>query len=139
MEPSGAEMVVGDVRLDLARQRVVVGERVVLLSKTEVALLRELMASPGGALSPEELLARVWGPQYRGDTEIVRTNIYRLRRKLNAGNFLQSRPGVGYFVTSPTPPSHRSSRCHNSVTPGPPGLGANWLYRREHCTDGSLC
>jgi DNA-binding response OmpR family regulator len=103
-ELSGAEMVVGDVRLDLSTQRAVVGERVVLLSKTEVALLRELMASPGGALSPEELLARVWGPQYRGDTEIVRTNVYRLRRKLKAGNFLQSRPGVGYFVTSPSAP-----------------------------------
>jgi DNA-binding response OmpR family regulator len=97
-EPLVAEIVVGDVRLDLKRQRVLVGERVVLLSKTEVLLLRELMSSPGRVFAPDELLAKVWGPEYRGDAEIVRTNVYRLRRKLNAGHFLQSRRGVGYFV-----------------------------------------
>lgn len=103
-EPADTEMVVGDVRLDLAGQRVVVGERVVPLSKTEVALLRELMAAPGVAVSSEELLARVWGPAYRGDAEIVRTNVYRLRRKLNGASFLLSRPGVGYLVASPPDP-----------------------------------
>jgi DNA-binding response OmpR family regulator len=97
-----AEIVVGDVRLDLAKQRVAIGERVVLLSKTEAALLRELMRSPDRVFAPDELLANVWGPEYRGDAEIVRTNIYRLRRKLNAGHFLQSRRGVGYFVASST-------------------------------------
>lgn len=99
--PSSAEIVVGEVRLDLAGQCVRVGERVVPLSKTEVAVLRELMAAPGRALSSQALLDRVWGPQYHGDTEIVRTNMYRLRRKLNLGNFLHSRPGVGYFVAAP--------------------------------------
>ena len=103
-EPSGAELVVGDVRLDLVGQRVVVGERVVPLSKTELALLRELMGSPGRVLAPDDLLVQVWGPEYRGDAEILRTNIYRLRRKLKVGKFLQSRPGVGYFVSSPTEP-----------------------------------
>jgi two-component system, OmpR family, response regulator len=103
-DPSGADVVVGEVHLDLARQRVAVGERVVLLSKTEVVLLRELMGSPGRVVSTQELLTRVWGPEYRGDADILRTNIYRLRRKLNGGDFLQSRPGVGYFVTSPTDP-----------------------------------
>ena len=23
--------------------------------------------------------------------------------------------------------------------PGPPGLGADWLYKQDHCTDESLC
>jgi DNA-binding response OmpR family regulator len=103
-DPSGADMIVGEVHLDLARQRVVVGERVVLLSKTEAVLLRELMGSPGRVVSARELLARVWGPEYRGDAPLLRTNIYRLRRKLNDADFLRSRPGVGYFVTSPTDP-----------------------------------
>ena len=94
-----AQIVVGQVRLDLTKQHVTVGERAILLSKTEMALLRELMVAPGRVLAPEELLAKVWGPEYRGDAEILRTNIYRLRRKLDAGQFIQSRPGVGYFVT----------------------------------------
>jgi DNA-binding response OmpR family regulator len=106
--PPAAEIVVGDVRLDIAQQRVVVGARVVPLSKTEVALLRELMRAPDRVFAPDDLLASVWGPEYRGDAEIVRTNIYRLRRKLNASTFLQSRRGVGYYVASsntvePTP------------------------------------
>jgi DNA-binding response OmpR family regulator len=102
---SSAERVVGDVRVDLVRQRAVVGERVVLLSKTELAILWELMGSPGRVVSANELLTKVWGPEYRGDAEIVRTNVYRLRRKLNAGEFLQSRHGIGYFVPGPGDPN----------------------------------
>jgi DNA-binding response OmpR family regulator len=97
-----ALMSVGDVRLDLAGRRVIVGERVIPLSKTELALLRELMGSPGRVFAAEELLAKVWGPEYRGDAEILRTNIYRLRRKLNREHFLGSRPGAGYFVSPST-------------------------------------
>lgn len=104
-EPHSAEIVVGDVRLDLTKHNVTVGDRAIVLSKTEMALLRALMVAPGRVLAPEELLAKVWGPEYRGDAEILRTNIYRLRRKLKAGEFIQSRPGVGYFVTLDAGPS----------------------------------
>lgn len=104
-EPHSAEIVVGDVRLDLTKHNVTVGDRAIVLSKTEMALLRALMVAPGRVLAPEELLAKVWGPEYRGDAEILRTNIYRLRRKLKAGEFIQSRPGVGYFVTLDAAPS----------------------------------
>lgn len=97
---SASEIIVGDVHLDLREQRVVVGELVVPLSKTEMALLRELMGSPDRVHTAEELLTKVWGEGYRGDSEILRTNIYRLRRKLNGAAFLKSRPGVGYFVVS---------------------------------------
>ena len=95
------EIVVGSVRLDLTRQVALVDERVVRLTRTEMGLLRELMTSPNRVLSPAELLASVWGPEYRGDAEILRTNIYRLRRKLNTADFLQSRSGLGYYVAAP--------------------------------------
>jgi DNA-binding response OmpR family regulator len=100
--PGATELIVGNVRLDLAGQRAYVGQRVVLLSKTELGLLWELMSSPGRVFAPEELLARIWGPAYSRDAEILRTNIYRLRRKLNGDDFLHSRPGAGYFVDPPS-------------------------------------
>jgi DNA-binding response OmpR family regulator len=93
-------IVVGDVRLDLNEHRVAVGELVVPLSKIEMALLRELMSSPDRVHASEDLLAKVWGAEYRRDSEILRTNIYRLRRKLKGARFLRSRPGVGYLVVS---------------------------------------
>lgn len=93
-------LVVGDVRLDVNEHRVEVGELVVPLSKIEMALLRELMSSPDRVHASEDLLTKVWGAEYRHDSEILRTNIYRLRRKLKGAQFLKSRPGVGYLVVS---------------------------------------
>jgi DNA-binding response OmpR family regulator len=92
--PGSGDIVVGDVRLDLTGQRALVGERVAPLTRIETALLKELMGSPDRVVPPKELLGRVWGAAYVGDAEFLRTNIYRLRRKLKAGRFLQSRPGV---------------------------------------------
>ena len=40
------------------------------------------MDNPGKALSREEILASVWGPDYDGDLKIVDVNIRRLRLKV---------------------------------------------------------
>ncbi|WNV73634.1 response regulator transcription factor [Geodermatophilus sp. DSM 44513] len=81
-----------------ARPRVVVGDlviapadgvvtrrgEVVPLTRTEFRLLVELAAERGRVLSREELLERVWGYDYFGDSRLVDVHVRRLRTKVEA-------------------------------------------------------
>ncbi len=70
------------------------------LTKTEFRLLSELAVDRGRVLSREELLDRVWGYDYFGDSRLVDVHVRRLRKKIEAD---PARPrhlltvwGVGY-------------------------------------------
>jgi DNA-binding response OmpR family regulator len=94
---------VADVVLDPATHEASVSGRRVALSPTEYSLLRTLMRGAGQVFSSDELLSRVWGPSYVGEDEILRANIYRLRRKLEpepgSRQYIRGRRGVGYFFS----------------------------------------
>jgi DNA-binding response OmpR family regulator len=77
-----AELIAGELHLDLKTRRASIGARAVRLSRTEFQVLAELARIPGRVLSYEHLLAAVWGPEYADDTHLVRCAIYRLRQKL---------------------------------------------------------
>ncbi len=81
-----------------------VGERKIDLTRTEYALLLTLVRGAGRVFTPADLLTRVWGAEYRDQGEILRTNIYRLRQKLETDprhpRYLRTRNGVGYFFAS---------------------------------------
>ncbi|MCA0145373.1 response regulator transcription factor [Blastococcus sp. LR1] len=72
------------------------------LTKTEFRLLVELAADRGRALSREELLQRVWGYDYFGDSRLVDVHIRRLRKKveLDPANpvVVTTVRGMGYRV-----------------------------------------
>lgn len=94
--PESAPVVtVGDVEIDLAASRVTKAGRLVHLTKTELALLRELALEPGVLLTHATLLRRVWGRGYETQTEYTRVYMARLRAKLES-------PGATpIFVTEP--------------------------------------
>jgi two-component system response regulator MtrA len=52
------------------------------LTRTEFRLLVELAAAEGRVVTREELLKRVWGYDYFGDTRLLDVHIRRLRRKI---------------------------------------------------------
>jgi DNA-binding response OmpR family regulator len=52
------------------------------LTRTEFKLLTELATEPGRVLSREELLERVWGYDYFGDSRLVDVHVRRLRKKV---------------------------------------------------------
>lgn len=52
------------------------------LTRTEFKLLCELAAEPGRVFSREELLERVWGYDYFGDSRLVDVHVRRLRKKV---------------------------------------------------------
>ncbi len=72
------------------------------LTRTEFRLLCELATEPGRVLSREELLERVWGYDYFGDSRLVDVHVRRLRKKVeeDPGNptVVTTVRGMGYRV-----------------------------------------
>ena len=65
--------------------------------------LNELEQNAGRFMSYEEILGRVWGSQYRGDVQMLRTWVSRLRGKLGERNkdpqIILTIPGCGYIIS----------------------------------------
>jgi len=99
---TSSEIICGDLRIDLLRRSVTLGERDIHLTPTEYKLLHELALHPNRVLLHEQLLSAVWGPEYRDDVDYLRAYIHYLRRKLepDPGNprMIVSSPGVGYML-----------------------------------------
>ena len=70
------------------------------LTQTEFTIIKLFMENPGRALSREEILENVWGPEYKGDLKIVDVNIRRLRLKIEESTampqFITTIWGYGY-------------------------------------------
>ena len=94
-----AVLVVGDVRVDLARRVVSVGTRVVELTPKEFGLLAVLARHPGRVLTHRMILEEVWGPGYGTETQYLRVYASQVRKKLDddpRSPRLITEPGVGY-------------------------------------------
>ena len=84
--PRLQEVTVDDwLTIDFDQSRVVAGSKEMRLRPTEYRLLYQLVSNPGQLLSHDTLLERVWGPEYRGEHQYVRTYVTYLRQKLDAG------------------------------------------------------
>jgi two-component system KDP operon response regulator KdpE len=96
----------GDVTIDFKRRSVVVRGEEKSLTRIEWLLLSELARNAGRLMLYEELLTRVWGPEYRNDVQILRTWISRLRRKLerdpNNPKLIRTIPKTGYIMNQPS-------------------------------------
>ena len=73
---------VGDITLDPSTRRVTKKGEEVRMTPKEFELLHTLMRHAGRPLAHQRLLALVWGPEYGGEREYLRTYISQLRRKL---------------------------------------------------------
>ena len=99
-------LVLDDLTIDFAHQRVMVSGRTVELTPTEYGLLAHLAVNAGRVLTHRALLQAVWGPEYGNETEYLWAYIRRLRRKIepDPGNpqYILTHPGVGYSVIGPS-------------------------------------
>lgn len=75
-------LVLGDVELRPDEGLALRAGEVVHLTRTEFRLLAELAAAQGRIVTRDELLARVWGYEYHGDTRLLDVHVRRLRRKI---------------------------------------------------------
>ena len=76
-------LVVGDLRIDLARRTVTVGDRVVDFTPKEFAFLALLARFPGRVLTHSAILREVWGPDYGTETQYLRVYAGQIRKKLD--------------------------------------------------------
>lgn len=88
-----------NLSIDLDRYEVkVAGEKIELTPK-ELEIFYFLVENQGQVFSREQLLDKIWGYDYFGDTRAVDTQIKRLRKKLGQGNHhfeIKAVYGVGY-------------------------------------------
>jgi DNA-binding response OmpR family regulator len=88
----------GDLLIDAGRREVRVGEEEIQLAPKEFDLLWELLDHKGLVLTRDQLLERVWGYTFAGDTRTVDVHVRQLRRKLGEASPIVTVWGVGYKV-----------------------------------------
>jgi two-component system alkaline phosphatase synthesis response regulator PhoP len=89
----------GELVIDAGRREVHVGEQEIQLAPKEFDLLWELLDHRGLVLTRDQLLERVWGYTFAGDTRTVDVHVRQLRRKLGDASPIVTVWGVGYKVT----------------------------------------
>jgi two-component system response regulator RegX3 len=91
---------VGPIRLNIGKHQVFVSGNPVALPLKEFELLEFLMRNSGRVLTRSQLIDRVWGGDYYGDTKTLDVHIKRLRAKVEADPanpiLIQTIRGLGY-------------------------------------------
>lgn len=98
----------GDVSVDLGKRIVYRDGAPVSLTRTEWLLMHHFALHPGKVLLYQDILARVWGPEYRDDSQYLRVWVSRLRAKLEKNpsqpEIIKTHMGIGYtFVVDEDP------------------------------------
>jgi two-component system response regulator RegX3 len=95
---------VGGIRMDIERHQVTVKGALISLPLKEFELLEFLMRNSGRVLTRGQLIDRVWGGDYYGDTKTLDVHIKRLRSKIedDPANpvLIQTIRGLGYKFES---------------------------------------
>jgi len=92
----------GDLVIDTVAVEATFRGRVLKLPRQEFQLLKFLAAGTGRVFTREQLLSRVWGYRYTGNTRTVDIHVRRLRAKLGTGaEMIETVRHVGYKMKSP--------------------------------------
>ena len=98
-ELQSASLQHGELRIDAGRREVTVAGEEIQLAPKEFDLLWELLDHRGLVLTRDQLLERVWGYTFAGDTRTVDVHVRQLRRKLGDASPIVTVWGVGYKVS----------------------------------------
>jgi len=99
-EAGAPTLAAGPVRMDIERHVVTVDGGAVQLPLKEFELLELLLRNAGRVLTRGQLIDRVWGADYVGDTKTLDVHVKRLRSKIepepSAPRFIVTVRGLGY-------------------------------------------
>ncbi len=90
----------GELAINAGKREVHVGDEEIRLAPKEFDLLWELLDHRGIVLTRDQLLERVWGYTFAGDTRTVDVHVRQIRRKLGDASPIVTVWGVGYKVAS---------------------------------------
>ncbi len=97
---TGSTLTAGPVHIDLDRHVVTVRGAPVPFALKEFQLLELLVRNAGRVLTRAQLIDRIWGPDYVGDTKTIDVHIKRLRGKIETDpadpQHVQTLRGIGY-------------------------------------------
>ncbi|HEY6344570.1 MAG TPA: response regulator transcription factor [Bryobacteraceae bacterium] len=98
----------GELEIDIPKRRLTRRGEEIHLSPTEFDLLVFLMKNVGAPLTHTKLLRSVWGPEYGGELEYLRSYIRMLRKKIERNpaspEYILTEPWVGYRFRNPSDP-----------------------------------
>ena len=100
-----AELSHGDLVINSGKREVYVGDEEIRLAPKEFDLLWELLDHRGIVLTRDQLLERVWGYTFAGDTRTVDVHVRQIRRKLGDASPIVTVWGVGYKVATDRTPT----------------------------------
>lgn len=92
---------VGDITLDLAANRLMRGDKQIVLTPIEFRILEMLMRYAGQVVTRNMLCEHVWGFNWDGTTNVVEVHVNRLRSKIDEGrddSFIKTIRGRGYAI-----------------------------------------
>lgn len=95
----GDELKIGELSLNTASRKVLLGAQEIKLQPMEVSVLEFFMRNPGKPYSPEKIIERVWETTTDVSLQAVYSCIKRLRRKLDRPgreSIFHTVPGAGY-------------------------------------------
>ncbi|MFQ6028980.1 MAG: PAS domain S-box protein [Dehalococcoidia bacterium] len=94
------QFILDDLTIDFPARHVTIGGKTIPLSATEYRLLHELATHAGRVLTHDQILEKVWGAEYAGGIDVLRSFIRNLRRKLGdqaqRPRYIFTEPQVGY-------------------------------------------
>ena len=106
-EDSDSVIAIGDIVLNSGRHEVTKKGRRIHLTPKQFELLQHLMQHAGGAVPHGKLLRSVWGPEYGGELEYLRTFVRQLRIKIEDDpanpKYLFTDSHFGYRFEDPGP------------------------------------
>ncbi len=102
----------GSLKMDLHQRSLWRGEEDIHLSPIEFDLLALMMKNMGAPLTHVKLLRTIWGPEYGGELEYLRSYVRMLRKKIETDpakpEYILTEPWVGYRFCNPSDPDSPS-------------------------------
>lgn len=101
-EPPQPSFSCGPLAVDFVQHEAKLGGQTLKLTPTEYRILSFLAKNAGRVITQQDLLSKVWGPEYKDEAHLLRVNIARLRQKVEEDpgkpRFILTRPGIGYTL-----------------------------------------
>ncbi len=116
-----ARILVGDLELDTASQTVKRGNRAIVLTAKEYALLEFLARNANRVIGRSEIAEHVWDEAFDPFSNLIEVYVNRLRRKLGEEEgkpLLQTRRGSGYILSAPSETELAKDRKAENVPSG---------------------